>query len=264
MNDIEKTVREIIFHELTRMKTDEDVTEDLAYLKIENDLLADVFLLNAPSIVQMKLGGRITTSIHRKVGDACEKATRAIIGIVYSIKPERLVAERMVTIDLGDGRTEQVTRKIDVLLKAENLDAIKKQKLLAIIPQFSTEFLSNVGVRETYRGYDLSKAYFTGVGIEVRHAYQSADSKRVQGDKSLAELFIKERLLPVMLIYSGLVNWSVINAYKRYWLVKVGNNAFDFIKDTTGIDFGGILRSLKPDVHHFIKGRLSEFRISNI
>jgi len=93
----------------------------------------------------------------------------------------------------------------------------------------------------------VPKVEITAIGFEVRHCYQSADSKRVQADEAMARYCIVSGILPVMLIFCTQSNRSVVNRYRSLWVVVEGFESYELVKTQTGFDFYAFLFAHKEE-----------------
>jgi hypothetical protein len=91
----------------------------------------------------------------------------------------------------------------------------------------------------------MPKVNIEAIGFEVRHCYQSADSKRVQADEAMARHCIVSGILPVMLIFCAQSNRSVVSRYRSLWVVTEGKASYDLVKAQTGFDFYAFLLANK-------------------
>jgi hypothetical protein len=76
-----------------------------------------------------------------------------------------------------------------------------------------------------------------GVGMEVRHCYQTGDSKRTQADEALARHFLVSGVLPLMPLFCNQSNPSIIQRYRSVWVIKQGRESYNMIKEFSGYDF---------------------------
>lgn len=93
------------------------------------------------------------------------------------------------------------------------------------------------GQRELHSITKAPQVRIVGLGFEVRHCYQSADSKRAQADDAMGRYLWLSGYLPVMLIFCNQSNRQIITRYTGIWLVKEGIHAYTVLAELTGFDF---------------------------
>ena len=76
-----------------------------------------------------------------------------------------------------------------------------------------------------------------GVGMEVRHCYQTGDSKRTQADEAMARHLLVSGILPLMPLFCNQSNPGIVARYKSVWVIKQGLEAYDLVKTFSGFDF---------------------------
>jgi hypothetical protein len=86
-----------------------------------------------------------------------------------------------------------------------------------------------------------------GVGMEVRHCYQTGDSKRTQADEAMARHLLLSGILPVMPLFCNQSNPGIIKRYRSVWVVKQGIEAYDTVKTCSGFDFYDFLNRNRED-----------------
>jgi hypothetical protein len=76
--------------------------------------------------------------------------------------------------------------------------------------------------------------------MEVRHCYQTGDSKRTQADEALARHFLVSGVLPVMPLFCNQSNTGIVKRYRSVWVIKEGRESYNMIKAFSGYDFLGL------------------------
>jgi hypothetical protein len=94
---------------------------------------------------------------------------------------------------------------------------------------------------------DSPQVNLVGVGMEVRHCYQTGDSKRMQADEAMARHFLVSGILPIMPLFCNQSNPSVIRRYRSVWVVKEGMESYDLVKEFSGYDFYGFMKRNRDD-----------------
>ena len=189
-----------------------------------DDPVYSIFGLDSPEYIAAALAGGTITSIHRKIGDAYEECVRTIFSTQYHLTAEQMRYTAMISS--GDRR---IKRSLDVYFALKD------------IPQTRRESWANYAHKQLKQISPIPKVDIEAIGFEVRHCYQSADSKRVQADEAMARHCIVSGILPVMLIFCAQSNRSVVNRYRSLWVVTEGHASYDLVKTQTGFDFYAFL-----------------------
>ena len=73
--------------------------------------------------------------------------------------------------------------------------------------------------------------------MEVRHCYQTGDSKRTQADEALARHFLVSGILPIMPLFCNQSNPGIVKRYRSVWVIKEGHDSYNMVKTFSGYDF---------------------------
>jgi hypothetical protein len=216
----------------TRRKNVQKIREEHA-----EDPLFSRFHLDTQEFVLAKLGNGLQTSIHRKIGDLIETNIQQIIR-------HKLGIDSPITYDatiVVDG--EEKARELDALIRPDELSGEDKERVEEFIATHGDSF----NVNQTLSSFDDSEELpYEAIGFEIRHCYQSADSKRAQADIAMANHLINEDIMPVMLILCSDSNQDVIGRYKNYMHVYEGENSFQLIQTLSGFDYAQFLDDREP------------------
>jgi len=217
----------------------------LAELKqaFADDPVYSIFGLDSPEYIAAAFAGGIITSIHRKIGDAYEDCVRIIFSTQY-----HLTAEQVRYTALISGGDRQLRRSLDVYFALKD------------IPRTQWESWTSYADAQLKQISPTPKVDIEAIGFEVRHCYQSADSKRAQADEAMARHCIVSGILPVMLIFCAQSNRSVITRYRSLWVVTEGHASYDLIKAQTGFDFYAFLLANKKSFRQPIVEMLKRLR----
>lgn len=193
------------------------------------DPLFHRFNLDSRKLVLAKVRAGLVTSIHRKVGDLIEKHVQQVFRERMGLEAVTYDAEIVV-----DG--ESKTRELDArLLLDEVADGPPTERLQRVLDD--VEFGENKRLSE----FTDDGVEWRGMGFEIRHCYQSADSKRSQADIAMAQHLKNEDVVPVMLIFCGDSNESVTTRYRNHMVVTEGEDSFELVEQLTGFDYAGFL-----------------------
>jgi hypothetical protein len=91
------------------------------------------------------------------------------------------------------------------------------------------------------------KINLIGIGMEVRHCYQTGDSKRTQADEAMARHLLLSGILPVMPLFCNQSNPGIISRYRSVWVIKEGSEAYEAVKVISGFDFYDYLKRNRED-----------------
>lgn len=115
-----------------------------------------------------------------------------------------------------------------------------------------------------WKGFDFfgsePKVSPIAVGIEVRHCYQSADSKRAQADEAMAMHCAISGILPLMLVFCNQSNRSILRRYARLWYVREGMDSYNLVKQFSGFDYYEFLAQRKAAYRKYVIDVLSKLR----
>lgn len=184
------------------------------------DPVYSIFGLDSPQYISAALAGGTITSIHRKIGDAYEECIRIIFSSQYGLSDNLLQYAAMISS--GD---RHMQRSLDVYFALEDIPAAYRTMWIG----YTQEQLKLISA--------APRLTIDAVGLEVRHCYQSADSKRAQADEAMGRHCIISGILPIMLVFCEQSNRSIINRYRSIWIVVEGYHAYDLVRTQAGFDF---------------------------
>jgi len=237
--ELQQSLKAIILDHLSRLKEyrpahGRGASRRLDATELRQALASDpvysIFGLDSPEYIAATLGGGTITNIHRKIGDAYEDCIRAIFSAQYRLTAEQI--RYTAVIASGD---RQSHRSLDVYLALDSISEAHRRSWSA----YAYDRLRQIS--------PAPKVGITAMGFEVRHCYQSADSKRVQADEAMARHCIVSGILPLMLIFCTQSNRSVINRYRSLWIVTEGLESYELVKAQTGFDFHAFLLAHKEE-----------------
>ncbi len=185
------------------------------------DPLYSIFGLDSPEYAAATLGGGTITSIHRKLGDIYEQAANTIFAHVLALEPSDLKYVARIT----SGEVDE-TRSADVYIEFAR---VKDKARRGLIERHCARELSKLTKKP--------RLTLIGVGMEVRHCYQTGDSKRTQADEAMARHLLVSGILPVMPLFCAQSNPGVIARYRSVWVVKEGAESYGLVKALSGYDF---------------------------
>jgi|GEM_PF-898245 hypothetical protein len=205
-------------------------TRDKLLLAYQKDPVFSIFGLDAEEYLGATLAGGTVTSIHRKIGDIYEACVKTIF--MKSLNQSPTDVTYSTIIRSGD---EEETRSVDAHLQFDRLDSESRKRV------------SEYCKAEVAKLTATPNITLVGVGMEVRHCYQTGDSKRTQADEAMARHLLLSGILPVMPLFCNQSNPGIISRYKSVWVIKQGIEAYDAVKTCSGFDFYDFLKRNRED-----------------
>jgi hypothetical protein len=196
----------------------------------QEDPVFNIFGLDSLEYLAATLAGGTVTSIHKKIGDIYEACVKMIFMQTLNLSPTDVTYSTIIR----SGDTEE-DRSADAYLQFDKLDAAARERV-------SDYCHTEVAKLTTSPNINL-----VGVGMEVRHCYQTGDSKRTQADEALARHFLLSGILPVMPLFCNQSNPGIITRYRSVWVIKQGHEAYDAVKIFSGFDFYDFLKRNRED-----------------
>jgi len=198
--------------------------------KYSEDPLFSIFGLDSPEYVGAAVAGGTITSIHRKIGDIYEASVKTIF--MHALKQSAEQVTYSAIIRSGD---KEETRSADAYLQFDRLPALARKRIQAYCKKEIMELTPKPKVK------------LIGVGMEVRHCYQTGDSKRTQADEAMARHFYVSGILPIMPLFCNQSNEAIMRRYRSVWVIKQGMDSYEMVKRFSGYDFYDFLVRNKKD-----------------
>jgi len=194
------------------------------------DPLYSIWGLDSPEYVSATLSGGTITSIHRKLGDIYQDAAKTIFVVALGLTPADVTYNAIIT-----SGTKEETRSADAYLQFDKLREPARQRITDWCGAELKKLAANPQVK------------MIGVGMEIRHCYQTGDSKRTQADEAMARHLLVSGILPVMPLFCNQSNPGVVSRYRSVWIVKQGMESYSMIKSFTNYDYYDFLRRNRDD-----------------
>lgn len=196
---------------------------DTELAALNSDPVYPKFHFNSPAYVNIRLMGRMSISIGRRLGEIYDKIPRLLAAARYNITPAQ-VAPKFGGLELDIGLQ------------------------FSQISNHDSDFVRNVC--EKHAGI---RPIGNGVGIEIRYNFNPNDSSRLRKDVDMANKLIGENLLPIYLIFSSISpRDEAISRLKRAgWTFIIGQQGLDFATELLGMDLTSVLD--RPAVSREIK-----------
>ena len=205
-------------------------TRDKLLASYQQDPVFSIFGLDSLEYLGATLAGGTVTSIHRKLGDIYEACVKVIFIKTLHLSPSDVTYSTIIR----SGDTEE-DRSADAYLQFDKLDKSTRKRVSAYCRAEIAKLTS------------APKINLVGVGMEVRHCYQTGDSKRTQADEALARHFLLSGILPVMPLFCNQSNPGIVSRYRSVWVIKQGMESYDLVKTFSGFDFYGFLKRNRED-----------------
>lgn len=224
-NDILKATTERFLVELRHhlkgwlSKVQNDLSKRAFEKEIE-DLTSDPvygsFGLATPEYALIRMMGRMSISIGRRLGEIYDKMPRFVTQARFKLTAHE-VAPKI------DGRLE-----LDVCLPLDRLtkvDRIHVEKVIA-----------------SHFGQSHAR---TALAIEIRYNFNPNDSARLRKDVEMAKLLLERKMLPVYLIFSSISprDEAIARLKRAGWNFLVGTAAAAFMVDLIGMNIEKMLSS---------------------
>jgi hypothetical protein len=174
------------------------------------------FGLATPEYALVRIMGRVSISIGRRLGEIYDKIPRFVTQARFKLTPA------------------EVAPKIDGMLEMD-----------ICIPMTSLSTEDQEHVRVVMKQYVPSVRDYTGLAIEIRYNFNPNDSARLRKDDHLATLVQKQSLAPVYLVFSSISprDEAIARLKRAGWIFLVGQDAAGFMNDLIGMDIQRILES---------------------
>lgn len=200
-------------------------SRDKLLASYQQDPVYSIFGLDSMEYLWATLAGGTVTSIHRKLGDIYEGCVKTIFMQALNLSPTDVTYSTIIR----SGDTEE-DRSADAYLQFDKLGAATRQRVSAYCQTEIAKLTANPQVT------------LIGVGMEVRHCYQTGDSKRTQADEALARHFMLSGILPIMPLFCNQSNPGIVTRYRSVWVIKQGMESYDLVKTFSGYDFFDFLK----------------------
>lgn len=205
--------------------------------ELTRDPVYSKFAFDSPEYVLVRLVGRMSISIGRRLGEIYDKIPRFVAAARFNLNPQQ-VAPTLGNLEL------------DIALKFSDLSPEDVKYVKGIVEQFlKVDTLSN------------------GVGIEIRYNFNPNDSARLRKDEAMANYVAAENLMPVYLIFSSISpRQEAISRLERAgWTFLIGETAIKFTQALLGMDLGSILDepTVKEEVQKEVQAILKSMVMSH-
>ncbi len=181
---------------------------------LSSDPVYRSFGLATAEYALVRMMGRLSISIGRRLGEIYDKIPRFVTQARFNLTPDQ-VAPKV------DGKLE-----LDVCVPLSKLSKVDSSHVQAVV--------SN---RLNPQGH------YTAVAIEIRYNFNPNDSSRLRKDVQMAELLLRGKMLPVYLVFSTISprDEAIARLKRAGWTFLVGAEAAGFMNDLIQMDIETIL-----------------------
>lgn len=212
-----------------------------------NDLFYAWLGLDDPMVYSAHKAAGGLTSVYRQLGVGSERLLRAIISSQMSLNEEQMNWE----YEYAKPNNSNGVHKLDARISSSDLEP-EESKRLNLWLESARSFLD-------HKGTLISP--LSGVVLEVRQGYKSADSKRQNADLRFGMRAYQENLLPVLAILSSQVSEPVAQRYRKDgMLILTGTSdkdpnlsTFAFFREVIGYDLAHFFERNSEDIQAEVK-----------
>lgn len=213
---------------------EENFNNELSLL--QSDPVYSKFGFAIPEYVLVRLMGRFSISIGRRLGEIYDKVPRFVTSARFNLEPSEVAP-------IFDGL------QLDICVPVASLSGE------------DNEYVSSV-----FTGYFPESEIRNGIGIEIRYNFNPNDSSRLRKDEKMASLLRDAGLFPVYLIFSEISprDEAIARLKRAGWSFVVGKAAEEFMYNLVGMDFSKILDrpKIQNEIRKEIDALMSEMRNS--
>lgn len=202
-----------------RAKIEHDFSEEsfqTELASLQGDPVYSKFAFDSPEYVVVRLVGRVSISIGRRLGAIYDTMPRFAAAARFGLAPSD-VAPKLSGLELDVGLRLELLSDVD----AEHVRLVAKELL----------------------GVALDEVAPNGLGIEIRYNFNPNDSARLRKDVQMAEYLQAEGLLPIYLVFSSLSPRmdAIARLGRAGWAILQGQEAIDFAHRLLDLDLAWIL-----------------------
>jgi hypothetical protein len=182
-------------------------------LSLKSDPIYPAFSLATDEYTLIRLMGRISVSIGRRLGEIYDKIPRLIAKISFDIPAERC------TPKMGDKLELDICIPFDVLT-----EEMRKHVISTTVPY-------------------AKKISKNGLGIEIRYNFNPNDSARLRKDVDMVNYLKEDDITPIYLIFSSISprDEAIARLKRAGWIFIVGDDAVKYAHKLFMLDMAGIL-----------------------
>jgi len=214
--------------------SDEAVERELASLT--GDPVYARFGLASYEYVLVRLIGRMSISVGRRLGEIYDKVPRFVAAARFNLRPDQVA-------EVFDGL------ELDIGLRLSQLSGADAEHVKAIVEQ-------------------CGPLDGKGIGIEIRYNFNPNDSARLRKDCDMAEKLRQAGLCPVYLVFSSISprEDAIARLGRAGWIFFQGQEALDFTEKLLGVNMMAVLEQedVAQSIQSEIKSILSAMYASDV
>jgi hypothetical protein len=209
-----------------KAKVERDFSES-AYLKELNALRGDPvyerFGFDCGEYVLVRLIGRMSISVGRRLGEIYDKVPRFVAAARFNITADQVA-------EVFDGL------ELDISLRYSLLSPSDRAHITQLISPYTREKVA-------------------GVGIEIRYNFNPNDSSRLRKDVDVVSKLKAQNLFPVYLTFSSISprDEAIARLKRAGWIFLQGEEALSFANNLFGVNIMSVLD--KPEISKQVKAK---------
>lgn len=204
--------------------------------QLQSDPVYSKFGFAIPEYVLVRLMGRFSISIGRRLGEIYDKVPRFVTSARFGLSPEDVAP-------MFDGL------QLDIGIPIQSLSVQDQKHVLSV-----------------YSKYFPKSSIENGIGIEIRYNFNPNDSARLRKDVKMASLLRANGLFPIYLIFSAISprEETIARLTRAGWYFLVGKVAENFMNQLVGMNFAKILDrpKIQTEIQQEINSLMKEMRDS--
>ena len=229
---IERRFLDAVKHHIQGWKTkiEKDFGHESYVAELENlksDPVYSKFGFDIPEYVLVRLIGRMSISVGRRLGEIYDKLPRFVAAARFNVTPQQ-VAEKFDGLELDIGLRYSLLSDSDIKHVKQIVGRLQKGTLEA-----------------------------DGIGIEIRYNFNPNDSARLRKDVALAGYLKAKGLAPIYLIYSSISprDEAIGRLTRGGWFFLQGHLASNFTTELFGTDFLALLErdDVRQEIHDEVR-----------
>ena len=203
--------------------------------KFKQDLVFSIFGLDDERFISARVAGGFVQSVTRRLGTLFERYVKEIVKAQLNLSEEDIKYSARIGGHIRD---------LEITIFLNKLEPKDRARIERII------------LKEAQNALPTKR--YIGLGFEVRYAYTIGDSKRIQADEDMAIHLKNNDILPIMLVFSTVNLASPLAHLSRYWIIKTGDETFNFLKQLTEFDLKEFLLQYKDEIRKEVGKVLNE------
>lgn len=214
----------------TKVRTDLSQSSFEKEIKsLKNDPVYSSFGLATAEYALIRLMGRMSISIGRRLGEIYDKIPRFVTQARFGLDAKTVAPKIGGNLEL------------DVCIPLSRLSEEDRQH----VTEVTQRHLSGANLKD-------------GLAIEIRYNFNPNDSARLRKDVEMAKLLSRQNFFTIYLIFSAISprEEAIARLKRAGWAFLVGDESSTFMNDLIGMDLESILQ--KDDIHAEIEHEVQQ------